>query len=209
MSLKAKFVFSGCQDNLVRKFTASKAKMRGVLPDIPCETHGVIVAFATQSTKNDFTAFSRSCTQCAYIPNAYDLQPIGQLSGYNSLVWKAPLNADDSLLFTCCERKIIVWDGTYFSSVRVSISSAVSTPGSSADDVLWTTAVFASREHCGLLFCSKSLGQMHVLNGDAAYTKESIIDIQMHSRVGTASLFAGDTMVCGDAYDNVYRVRIA
>lgn len=208
VSFDGKFVFSGCQDNLVRKFTASKAKIRAVLPDIPCETHSVIVALATQSTKNDLIAFSRSCDQCAYIANAYDLQLIGQLSGHDSLVWKASFNADDSLLFTCCERKIIVWDGTHFSSVRIFISSAVSTPGSSADDVLWTTAVFASREHCGLLFCFKSLGQMQVLNCDAAYTKESIMDIQMRSRVYTASLFVGDTMVCGDDYGNVYRVRI-
>ncbi|TPP52034.1 hypothetical protein CGC20_5255 [Leishmania donovani] len=74
VSFDGKFVFGGCQDDLVQKFTASKAKIRA----------------------------------CARIANAYDLQLIGQLSGHDSLVWKASFNADDSLLFTCCERKIIV-----------------------------------------------------------------------------------------------------
>ncbi|GET89521.1 hypothetical protein, unknown function [Leishmania tarentolae] len=207
VSFDGKFVFSGCQDNLVRKFTVSKAKIRAVLPNIPCEARGVIVALATQNTKNDLIAFSRSCDQCAYIANAYNLQPIGQLSGHDSLVWKVSFNADDSLLFTCCERKIILWDGAC-SPVRIFISSAVATSASSVDGVLWTTAVFASREHCGLLFCFNSLGQMHVLNGSGAGAPERIIDLQMRSSVYAASTFAGSTMVCGDNYGNVYRVRL-
>ncbi|CAJ1013566.1 WD domain, G-beta repeat, putative [Leishmania lindenbergi] len=207
VSCDSQFVFSGCQDNLVRRITASKAKIRAVLPHIPCKTPGVIVALATQSTKNDVVAFSRSCDQCAYIANAKNLQLVAQLTGHESLVWKASFNADDSMLLTCCERKIIVWDGTDFSSVRIFSSVVVATPGS-ADEVLWTTAVFASQEHCNLLFCFNSVGQMHVLDCDAAEMEESIIDIQMRSSVYTTSIFVGDTMVCGDNYGNVYRVRI-
>ncbi|KAG5476740.1 hypothetical protein CUR178_03914 [Leishmania enriettii] len=209
VSFDGKFVFSGCQDNLIRKFTASNAKMRAVLSEIPCETPGVIVALTTQSTKSNVIAFSRSCDQCGYVANADKLKLVAQLCGHESLVWKASFNADDSMLFTCCERKIIVWDGTYFASVRIFNSAAFATPGPSTNEVLWTTAAFASLRHCGLLFCFNSVGQMHMVNCDAAGMKESIMDIQMRSNVYTTSIFVGDTMVCGDDYGNVYRIRIA
>ncbi|KAG5476461.1 hypothetical protein LSCM1_04167 [Leishmania martiniquensis] len=209
MSFDGRFVFSGCQDNLVRKFTASNAKMRAVLPSIPCDTPGVIVALATQSTRSSVIAFSRSCDQCGYVANAGKLQVVAQLRGHESLVWQASFNADDSMLLTCCERKIIVWDGTYFTSVRIFHSAALATPGPSVNEVLWTTAVFASLKYSGLLFCFNSGKQMHVLDCDAAGMEKSLMDISMRSSVYAASIFAGDTMVCGDEYGNVYRVRIA
>ncbi|KAK7194432.1 WD domain, G-beta repeat [Novymonas esmeraldas] len=209
VSWDGKFVFSGCQDNLVRKITASKAKIRAVLPEIQCESPGVIVALATQSTKGDLLAFSRSCDQCAYVANAHTLQLVAQLSGHESLVWQASFNADDTLLLTCCEKKIIVWNGATFASIGVYNSATVATPmPSNTDEVLWTTAVFASLEHRRLLFCFNSVGQMHVLNCDGTGKETSIMDVQLRSSVYTASIFAGNTMVCGDDFGNVYRVSI-
>lgn len=207
VSWDGKVLYSGCQDNLLRKITASKAKLRAVLPDIPCEAPGVIVALGAQHTKNEVVAFSRSCDQWAYICSAQNLQLVAQLSGHESLVWQTSFNADDSLLLTCCELKVILWSGSSFASLRVFSSTAVAAPYSPAEEVLWTTAIFGGKAYHNVVFCFNSCGQMHMLDCDDE-SGASLIDMQLRSSVYTASNFVGDTMVCGDDNGNVYRVRI-
>lgn len=207
ISWDGKLLYSGCQDNLVRKITASKAKLRAVLPEIPCESPGVIVALGTQHTKNEVVAFSRSCDRCAFICSSQDLQLVAQLSGHESLVWQASFNADDSLLLTCCEQKVILWNGSSFASLRVFSSAAVATPFTTADEVLWTTAVFGGKDYQNVLFCFNSCGQLHMLSCDDD-SGQSLIDLQLRSSVYTTSSFVEDSMVCGDDNGNVYRIRI-
>ncbi|KPA86945.1 hypothetical protein ABB37_00972 [Leptomonas pyrrhocoris] len=207
ISWDGKFLYSGCQDNLLRKITASKAKLRAVLPEIPCNAPGVIVALGAQHTKNEVMAFSRSCDQWAYICSAQSLQLIAQLSGHESLVWQTFFNYDDSLLLTCCELKIILWEGSSFASLRVFSSAAFATPYSSDCEVLWTTAIFGGKDYHNVVFCFNSNGQMHMISCDDE-SGESLFDLQLRSNVYTASNFVGDTMVCGDDNGNVYRVRI-
>jgi WD40 repeat protein len=207
VSWDGKYLYSGCQDNLLRKITSSKAKLRAVLPEIPCGAPGVIVAVGAQHTKNEVIAFSRSCDQWAYICSAQNLQLVAQLSGHESLVWQTSFNADDSLLLTCCELKVILWNSTSFASLRVFSSATVAAAYSPAEEVLWTTAVFGGKDYHSVLLCFNSCGQMHMLSCDDE-SGESLIDLQLRSSVYTASNFVGDTMVCGDDNGNVYRIRI-
>ncbi|KAG5501914.1 hypothetical protein JKF63_04184 [Porcisia hertigi] len=209
VSFDGKFIFSGCQDNLVRKMTASHAKLCAVLPRMLSGATDVIVALSTQRAKNHLIAFSRSCDQCAYIASFDNLKIVARLSGHESLVWQTSFKADDSMILACCVRKSILLGSHILLSQGIPECRGGATLGSSVDEMLWTTAVFASLEHRSLLFCFNSARQMHILNSDDANAEESIIDIQMRANVFTASTFVGDTMVCGDDYGNVYPVRIA
>ncbi|KPI83843.1 hypothetical protein ABL78_7109 [Leptomonas seymouri] len=207
ISWDGKYLYSGCQDNLLRKITASKAKLRAVLPAIPCEEPGVIVAIGAQHTKNEVIAFSRSCDKCAYVCSAHNLQLVAQLSGHKSLVWQTSFNNDDSLLLTCGELNIFLWDGISFTALRAFNSEIIAAPYDSKAEVLWTTAVFGGKDYQNVLFCFNTNGQMHMLNCDDE-SGESLIDLQLRSNVYTASAFVGNTMVCGDDNGNVYRIRI-
>lgn len=206
-SFDGKFLYTGCQDNLVRRFNTTKGKVRSMLRSTDTSTPGVIISLATQRTRNEFIVFSRSCDSFALICDAKSFGNVTHLKGHDSIVWHSRFSADDITFLTCCERKIIVWDGIFFTKRVIFDSMTIASPYSSEDSVLWTAAVFGPIESSQLIFCFNSAKQVHILDINHA-DEGSFMDLHLRGCVFSVSSFVADSLMFGDDDGNVYRLEI-
>lgn len=206
-----KHVYTGCQDNLARKISFPKGRLRATIPDLPGAEAGVIVSVSTQHTKNDVVVFSRSCDEHAYVAQADDLSLCMQLNGHETLVWQTAFSSNDDFILTCCERKVILWRTADFSPVGFFDADMMSTTAGTAtvDTCLWTTAIFGPRMYRNLVFAFNTRKEMIVLDVNNP-EGSAVLDLRLRSSVYAASTSdSSNCLVCGDDLGNVYQLLMS
>ncbi|KAH9598635.1 WD40 repeat [Trypanosoma melophagium] len=202
-SFNGKLLYTGCQDNIVRRLSIPKGEVKAFLKDLPSTKPGVIVALATQHTKNDYVIFSRSCDTNAYVVDACNLAEPRRLSGHNTIVWHVRYNPDDSLILTGCEEKLKIWSVQHLSIVADFDSKAFTLNDCGA---LCTAAVYFPLGFENMLMVFTSRRQFYVINID---TGDVLLDFTLRAPVyAAASEFTNHGLVCGDDYGNVYNIKL-
>eukprot|EP00758_Cryptobia_borreli_P019205 Tbor_TRINITY_DN813_c0_g1::TRINITY_DN813_c0_g1_i1::g.26683::m.26683 len=212
--------YTGCQDNIVRRFHTHKCRYLRCMEQLPYTSQGVIVALATQHHANEILVCSRSCDKCALVLEANTLEVVASLEGHVTMVWQTQFNADGSRIVTLCEHRVIVWEAgmlvpmqTFESKLLVDYAfpKASPPPHPSGKKVkvkpkLWTTT----------LFCPAKLGTLLVCFGTDAsvlffdyVSGELILQLQLRSTVYCAATTDdGDKVVCGDDWGNLYALKL-
>ncbi|KEG10284.1 hypothetical protein DQ04_03931020 [Trypanosoma grayi] len=202
-SYNGKLLYTGCQDNRIRKLTVPKGRMRAVLKDLPNRQSGVIVSLASQHTKNEWVVLSRSCDKNAYVVDAQQLSTFRLLGGHDGIVWHTRYNPDDTFILTCCEKKLNVWNAESFTIFSAFDSKSLC---AGVGGALCTAAVYFPVEFDNLLMVFTSRRQFYVLNVD---TREILLDFTLRAPVYAAACdFSGYGLVCGDDYGNVYNIKV-
>ncbi|ORC87508.1 putative WD40 repeat-containing protein [Trypanosoma theileri] len=202
-SFNGRFLYTGCQDNIVRRLSIPKGKLKATLKGFSSTKPGVIVALATQHTKNEYVVFSRSCDKSAYIVDALNLAEPRQLSGHNTIVWHVRYNPDDSLILTGCEERLKIWNAQYLTIVADFDSKAFTLNDCGA---FCTAAVFFPLGYENMLMVFTSRRQFYVINID---TGDILLDFTLRAPVyASASDFTSHGLVCGDDYGNVYNIKL-
>src|SRR6202008_3547320 len=101
-SYDGKHVYTGCQDNLVRKFATHKCRFVAAMDRLPQSELGVIVALCCQHSSDELLVVSRSCDKSAIVLDAEKLGVHATLPGHKSMIWQAQYSYDDNRLITSC-----------------------------------------------------------------------------------------------------------
>ncbi|CAD2215121.1 WD domain, G-beta repeat, putative [Angomonas deanei] len=204
-SFDGKHIYSGCQDDTLRKITSPKANLVVENDDFEAPEDAelsIIVSIATQHTRDRYVLFSRSCNKCAYLADAETLNVAATLKGHNSLVLNTGFNADDTCFFTACDSKIILWN--YSLAQLFCFDSRTVSPDPSIK-MCWTTVAFGPMMKESLLYAFASSGQLLVYD---IRTFKPIMDLYFRSDIRTVSQssYQGKS-VCGDDLGNVYVIK--
>jgi WD40 repeat protein len=206
-SSDGKFVYTGCQDNLVRRFACSKCKIKATLDRLPRSELGVIVALATQKQGSKHIVFSRSCDKGAIVADATTLKVMAVLEGHKSMVWQAHFKSDDTRVLTTCEKLVKVWstrDYACIYSLDVEQFSQDPCIARKAGRLsLWTTALFAPPQLGPLIVCFATDTTMLVVDHDTGK-----LMLSHNTRSAVYSACVGEyspILICGDDWGNVYR----
>lgn len=210
-SCDGRFVFTGCQDNLVRKYSVHKLNLVCVMQRFPePDRAGVVVSLAAQPSSNGLLAMSRSCDKCAYVISSESLDPLILLEGHLSMIWKCSFNNEGTLVVTNCERCVKVWNvisgdcvATFDSEMSAGINGAVL----NSRPKLWTTSAF----------CPSQFGQVVMMfNTDTNVifvrldTEQVVLVLNFRSTIYCAAVgLESPVVICGDDLGNVYKVTLS
>eukprot|EP00744_Colponema_vietnamica_P004167 GILI01006258.1.p1 GENE.GILI01006258.1~~GILI01006258.1.p1 ORF type:complete len:1297 (+),score=353.51 GILI01006258.1:544-3891(+) len=117
-SFDGKNFYTGCQDNMVRRFGTHKCKYLRCMQPMPDSSAGVIISLATQHHANEMVLCSRSCDCSVLVLDAITLDVLHILTGHTSMVWQTTFNADGSRIVTLCEKRVVVWDASTLQPVQ-------------------------------------------------------------------------------------------
>ncbi|RNF12321.1 protein kinase [Trypanosoma conorhini] len=202
-SYNSRVLYTGCQDNAVRRLTVPEGGLNAVLKELPNRQDGAIVALATQHTRDEWVVFSRSCDECACLADAQRLSTVRRLYGHEGVVWHARFSPDDSLILTGCGSRLNIWDANSGTLVITFDSKRVINSRSGG---CFTSAVFFPMEFGNMLIVFTSLRQFYIMRIE---TGDIVLDMTLRAPVyATASDFAGRSLVCGDVYGNVYNIQL-
>lgn len=208
-SADGKSIYTGCQDNLVRRFSGTKCHLKAVLDRLPRAELGVTVALACQHHANKEIVFSRSCDRGAIVAEATTLKVVTVLEGHKSMVWQAHYRSDGTKLLTSCERFVKVWATSNYSTLFVLDSERfIAEKGiiKNTKPKLWTTASFCP-PHFGPMIVAFNT-DTNVMFVDCESGK-LILTHNFRSSVYAAALgIDNSVMVCGDDWGNVYKVEL-
>ena len=208
-SFDGSFLYSGCQDNFVRKFEQKKCRLLRTSEKLPNSETGVIVALAAQKHADDYVIMSRSCDQWAYCLTASNLAVWRKLGGHSGLVWNAGFNSTGAVAFTYCDRIVNLWDATQeFACLSSISSSAVQSPARvlGRKGRVWTAASFCPNDFPDIvaLACNDASTYIYVMS-----TSSCIAYVQTRTSVYTiASSSELNSVFLGDDQGNVYELSL-
>lgn len=207
-SFDGKWIYSGCQDNLVRKLSASKGRCHRIMERMPQSQLGVIVAVATQHCADRHIIVTRSCDKVAHVLDSTTLAPIATLSGHSGMVWHCGFNEDDNLIYTQCDKIVGIWSATDYSK-RFHIAAAGlpalrKPPGKRSR--LFTTVTFGPREFSTVLIAAANDSTLYVIRLD---TGEVLLPIDVRSSVYAVAVSSDlNAVFCGDDVGNMFSLRL-
>jgi WD40 repeat protein len=207
-SYDGRFVYTGCQDNLVRKLVTSKGRCHRMMERMPQSQLGVIVAIGAQQTRDRKIIMSRSCDKCAYVLDADSLAVHATLPGHSGMVWHCSYSHDDSQIVTQCDKFIKVWSGSDCSQ-RFSIPSATM-PGPKKPPPrrarLWTTVAFGPPDFSSLIIAAANDGMVYLLRID---TGDVLVAIEVKSSVYALAVGSlRNNVMLGDDVGNIVELML-
>lgn len=201
-----KNIYTGCQDNLVRRFSGSKCHLKAVLDNLPRAELGVTVALACQHHANKQIVFSRSCDRGAIVADASTLRIITVLEGHKSMVWQAHFRADGTKLLTSCEKYVKVWSADNYAPLFVLDSECFVTEKGIVRNnkpKLWTTASFCPPRYGPMIVVFNTDTNMMFVDSD---TGKLILSHNFKSSIYSATVSLDSSIIiCGDDWGNMYK----
>lgn len=205
-SCDGKNIYTGCQDNLVRRFSGSKGHLKAVLDRLPRAELGVTVALACQHHVNKEIVFSRSCDRGAIVADASTLKITTVLEGHKSMVWQAHFRADGTKLLTSCEKYVKVWSAANYTPLFVLDSEQFATEKGIARNgkpKLWTTASFCPPRYGPMIVVFNTDTNMMFVDSE---TGKLILSHNFRSSVYAAAVSLDSSIIiCGDDWGNMYK----
>jgi WD40 repeat protein len=207
-SYDGKHIYTGCQDNLVRKLLTSKGRCQRLMDRLPQTQLGVIVALGAQQQMDRKVIMSRSCDKCAHVLDADKLTVQGSLLGHSGMVWHCSFNHDDSLMVTQCDKFIKLWSAMD-NSPRFSIASAMM-PGPKKPPPrrsrLWTTVAFGPSEFNNVIIAAANDSMVYVLRID---TGDVLVAIEAKSSVYALAVGGvRQSVLFGDDVGNMFELQL-
>uniref|UniRef100_A0A7S1L037 EF-hand domain-containing protein n=1 Tax=Neobodo designis TaxID=312471 RepID=A0A7S1L037_NEODS len=207
-SFDGKFIYTGCQDNLVRKLLTSKGRCQRLMDRLPQTQLGVIVALGAQQTMDKKIIMARSCDKCAHVLDADKLVVQGTLLGHSGMVWHCGFNHDDTLMITQCDKFIKLWSAAD-NSPRFSIASATM-PGPKKPPArrsrLWTTVAFGPQDFSSVIIAAANDSMVYVLRID---TGDVLVAIEAKSSVYALAVGGvRDNVLFGDDVGNMFELHL-
>jgi WD40 repeat protein len=204
-----KNIYTGCQDNLVRRFSGSKCHLKAVLDHLPRAELGVTVALACQHHANKQIVFSRSCDRGAIVADANTLRITTVLEGHKSMVWQAHFRADGTKLLTSCEKFVKVWSTDVYAPLFVLDSECFVTEKGIARNSkpkLWTTASFCPPRYGPMIVVFNTDTNMMFVDSD---TGKLILSHNFKSSIYSATVSLDSAIIiCGDDWGNMYKFTL-
>lgn len=204
-----KNIYTGCQDNLVRRFSGSKCHLKAVLDHLPRAELGVTVALACQHHANKQIVFSRSCDRGAIVADANTLRITTVLEGHKSMVWQAHFRADGTKLLTSCEKFVKVWSTDVYAPLFVLDSECFVTEKGIARNSkpkLWTTASFCPPRYGPMIVVFNTDTNMMFVDSD---TGKLILSHNFRSSIYSATVSLDSAIIiCGDDWGNMYKFTL-
>jgi hypothetical protein len=207
-SFDGKYIYTGCQDNLVRKIVANKGRCHRLMEKVPSTTPGVIVAIGAQQQHDSRIIVTRSCDKCAYVLDADRLCVVAALMGHTALVWHCSYNHDDSLMITQCDKFIKLWS-SYDNNLRFSVPAATmpgprKPPGRRSR--LWTTVAFGPPDFSSLILAAANDSMLYMLRID---TGEVLVALEVRSTVyALATGAVKNNVFFGDDIGNIFELQL-
>lgn len=203
-----RYIYTGCQDNLVRKYTVKKSRFVAVSERMPRSHLGVIVALGAQHHADEEIVISRSCDKCAMVLTS-SLKLKKTLEGHQSMVWQASYNSDGNMLVTNCESLVKVWNSAYDCIAEFSSTQFHGIPGvvQNQRPRLWTTAQFCPPQFGPLLVIFNSDTNIFFVT---VTTKKLLLHLNLKAAVYCACI--NDDMsavICGDEAGNLSMIQLS
>jgi WD40 repeat protein len=207
-SFDGKYVYTGCQDNFVRKLTASKAKFVRVMVRLPQTQMGVIVSLGVQKRSDQRIVITRSCDKCAHVLDSSHLRVQSTLHGHSGMVWHCSFNSDDTRILTQCDKMIKLWDAQ--SSVCVLTVESGSLPGPHKPvgrrPRVWTTASFCPPAFNGLIVAGANDTGVYFMRADTGAVVATIDAKSSVYAVGVG--IDTSNVICGDDVGNMFEISL-
>eukprot|EP01062_Namystynia_karyoxenos_P058600 TRINITY_DN50119_c0_g1_i1.p1 TRINITY_DN50119_c0_g1~~TRINITY_DN50119_c0_g1_i1.p1 ORF type:complete len:558 (+),score=108.48 TRINITY_DN50119_c0_g1_i1:135-1808(+) len=200
-----KSIFTGCQDNAVRKFSTGKGKLQRITKPQRSAAKGVIVSVAFRPTYCDMVAASRSRESSVQLLAADTLAVLHTLTGHVSMVWTVSFSPSGDHLLSNCEEFVRVWDAASSKCLN-SVKVATVRADQQGANMFWTTSTYCSNAfaHFIVAVCSDC-------NAYFLHHTEGTVALAVRTRAPVYCISSSreyDELVCGDEIGNLYVIRI-
>eukprot|EP01065_Artemidia_motanka_P017841 TRINITY_DN21245_c0_g1_i1.p1 TRINITY_DN21245_c0_g1~~TRINITY_DN21245_c0_g1_i1.p1 ORF type:complete len:567 (+),score=102.88 TRINITY_DN21245_c0_g1_i1:91-1791(+) len=205
----SKHIYTGCQDNAVRKFSVGKGQLLRTTERPYSAVRGVVVSVSFRSQKADMVAVSRSRESALQVVDTQHLKKVHNLVGHTSMVWSVSFSPNGDHLVSNCEEHVRVWEvvtGTcvkMFSIANMNPYPQVSRPEGS---VIWTTSTYCSGDFGHLIAGVSSDNTVYFLHHTEGHTACSIESVSPIYCISASRDF--NHLVCGDEFGNIYKVEL-
>lgn len=217
-SVGGRVMYTGCQDNTVRRFSCSGPScVTECCLTEDASKRGVVTALAAQNRHDDIIIAASSEGRLLVLSTA-QLEPTVGLSGHAPLVLHASFSEDDETFVTACSRKVLVWNTATLACVASLDSfTAVEPVRLPSRRPLWTAVTRGKGRFRSLLFAFNSMGTLCIAEmkppaegepEDAMMTAETIMTLEMRMPITAVSKVVDDSFICGDAVGNVFAVQL-
>ncbi|KAJ9456180.1 Vegetative incompatibility protein HET-E-1 [Diplonema papillatum] len=197
-----KFIVTGCQDNVCRKYLVSRGKLLRVSDRLPHMSKGVIVSIAYQSVGGNTLAITRSHEPFVRILSAISFIQMHALRGHTTTVWDCMYSTDGNRLMSHCDKFIKIWDPMHRDCLDT-YDVDILAQGPSH---IWTSCSYVSKNFEHLLAAVTSESTMYFIN----LTDHSIVlTIGIKYPVYCiSSMVETDSLGCGDDCGNLFTVDV-
>eukprot|EP00760_Papus_ankaliazontas_P009897 PhM_4_TR14155/c2_g1_i1/m.51645 len=198
-SQDGKNLYTGCQDNVARKYTSPKCRL--VRATDRTADRGVVIAISAGPEETNVLAVVRSCDKAVRIFDALTLRLLRVLTGHVTMVWSCSFNTA-GLLASCCEKVLKVWDprtGTLLQQVEVGLVCDKAR-------AIWTSSTFCSPEFTHTIMVSSSDRRVHFYD-----TQQSQIVLSVPTKnpvVASSSGQESNVVLLGDDAGNIYEIGL-
>eukprot|EP01065_Artemidia_motanka_P044554 TRINITY_DN6365_c2_g1_i2.p1 TRINITY_DN6365_c2_g1~~TRINITY_DN6365_c2_g1_i2.p1 ORF type:complete len:621 (+),score=190.60 TRINITY_DN6365_c2_g1_i2:116-1978(+) len=207
-----KIIFTGCQDNIVRKYNVSRGRLLRVADRLPASEKGVIVSVSCQpGAQCKYVALSRSRDQSLIIVDAANFRLLHHLHGHSAMIWTCTFDPFGTHVVSNCEKNVRVWDVATGDCVNQWLIDDPRLPQVEASNrkskyVIWTTCTYCPTDFGHLIAAVSSANVIYFLHHLEGYVA---LSIGTHAPVYCMS--AGrdqNVLCCGDENGNLYSIEI-